>query len=472
MRRATYLRLTAVIGVATLLWLSACAPKQNAPETARIVLTADIRGRLVPCGCFTGQLGGMTRLYTILQQDSDQPELRLDAGDAIQGTQDFEIMEYYSILKAFEMMRFQALNIGAREAQLSAETHRKISADTHAPLVSANLIDTLTGEPIHAPFIETSIGSQRVIITGILDTESMDSEALGDGLSLADPILTLRDQLPELRQRCDVLILLAFANENRLRVMAEQFYEADFILGGDVSQPSGNTRQINQSHVFYVANESRTLGFINFKLSESPDHKRTQIEVLNARPELLYEEIPEAPAIIDLAITYREAVRYADLNVDHPELHQQNQIDGIRTIAQYVGTESCMHCHSDAYTVWKETGHADAWAPLVEVQADADPSCIACHSIGFGSRSGYRREFEHEKLIDVGCESCHGPGSQHVEERTAGGPVDFHFRPLAEGDCRSCHYGEFSRPFDWDSFWPQVAHGKAVRSPSKEGGTQ
>ena len=71
-----------------------------------------------------------------------------------------------------------------------------------------------------------------------------------------------------------------------------------------------------------------------------------------------------------------------------------------------------------------------------------------------------RREFAGKKLADVGCESCHGPGSLHVEQHRAGGQVTFKFRPLGAGDCRKCHHGEFSRPFDWEVFWPHIQHGK------------
>jgi hypothetical protein len=41
-----------------------------------------------------------------------------------------------------------------------------------------------------------------------------------------------------------------------------------------------------------------------------------------------------------------------------------------------------------------------------------------------------------------------------------GKTVNFSFRPLDAGDCTTCHHGEFSRPFDWQKFWPQVKHGK------------
>ena len=44
--------------------------------------------------------------------------------------------------------------------------------------------------------------------------------------------------------------------------------------------------------------------------------------------------------------------------------------------------------------------------------------------------------------------------------RKGGRPsINFTFRPLDAGDCQKCHYGEFSRPFDWNEFWPLIKHG-------------
>ena len=65
-----------------------------------------------------------------------------------------------------------------------------------------------------------------------------------------------------------------------------------------------------------------------------------------------------------------------------------------------------------------------------------------------------------KSLIDVGCESCHGPASEHLDKYVHDKPTSFRFRPLGPGDCVTCHQGEFSRPFDWDKFWPAIAHGK------------
>jgi len=157
---------------------------------------------------------------------------------------------------------------------------------------------------------------------------------------------------------------------------------------------------------------------------------------------------------------YRRETRAAKLDLDNPARALAGRVPGVRSASDFAGTETCLTCHTSAAVAWKASGHAHAFDALVERGADADPSCIACHTVGFGAAGGYRREFAATKLTQVGCESCHGPGGRHVAERRAGGATTFEFRPLGPGDCQKCHHGEFSRPFDFEKFWPNIRHGK------------
>ena len=75
--------------------------------------------RLEPCGCFDGQFGGLTRLKTVLD-DAPENALRVDVGDAAAGREDYDLIEYRYMLRAFATMKFDALNVGHREAQLTA----------------------------------------------------------------------------------------------------------------------------------------------------------------------------------------------------------------------------------------------------------------------------------------------------------------------------------------------------------------
>ena len=68
---------------------------------------------------------------------------------------------------------------------------------------------------------------------------------------------------------------------------------------------------------------------------------------------------------------------------------------------------------------WGASGHAHAFDALRTKDSDADPSCIGCHTVGFGEESGYQRSMQGRQLVHVGCESCHGPAADHVKQRTA-----------------------------------------------------
>src|SRR5262249_2244015 len=45
-----------------------------------------------------------------------------------------------------------------------------------------------------------------------------------------------------------------------------------------------------------------------------------------------------------------------------------------------------------------------------------DGECLVCHTIGFDQKSGWLDKNKPKFLGGVGCESCHGPCSMHVED--------------------------------------------------------
>ena len=80
----------AALGVGTVFFLKRPQPPAL-PQPLTLFFTCDVRGRLVPCGCFTGQLGGLTRIATLFGKDDAPDELRVDVGDAIAGGQSLPI---------------------------------------------------------------------------------------------------------------------------------------------------------------------------------------------------------------------------------------------------------------------------------------------------------------------------------------------------------------------------------------------
>ncbi len=430
------------------------------PPAARhsltIHFTCDSSGRLEPCGCFTGQHGGLTRLRTWLEsRQGAGPVLNLDVGGAVAGNSDYDLIQYQYLARAYHSMGFSALNMGGREAMLPAETLRSLAKESPVPLISASLVDALTRKEVLEPCRIVEIGGVRVGILGVVSPHSAPNP--GSGLTVLDLNEAVDRQLPALAKQTDLVILLAFADENEMRRLARDYFEFSLILGGDVPGPTQDIIRENDSMILFTTNQARTVGTLT---ARTGGDKRTRLLAPNYDIQLLWDTIPQHEELRAMVRDYRSEIRRTPLAIDDPNAVDPDAIPGVAVTARYVGSTTCVKCHAQAYEIWQKSGHSRAFETLVKTESDADPHCISCHTTGFGRPSGYRRPLGGESLVDVSCESCHGPASEHLARYQDGKPTSFKFRPLGPGDCISCHYGEFSRPFEWDVFWPGIAHGK------------
>ncbi len=166
----------------------------------------------------------------------------------------------------------------------------------------------------------------------------------------------------------------------------------------------------------------------------------------------------------------------------------------------YVGSNRCKPCHNKAakgaqYAQWKATSHAKSYAILLTEESKAiakkmalktaperSPACLRCHVTGWGAPSGYRLDIPaddaraqrmNEKLAAVGCESCHGPGSEYkskkVKEAIKAGKITKAsvglVNPTVE-TCIVCHNENSPtyKPFKWEEKYPAIAHPRPKRN--------
>jgi hypothetical protein len=96
--------------------------------------------------------------------------------------------------------------------------------------------------------------------------------------------------------------------------------------------------------------------------------------------------------------------------------------DVLPTNANYVGSDACRGCHESEHATWAASPHAQAVATLSHAGKSDNAACLKCHTTGYGRPGGFPAEAaaeSHSDLARVGCESCHGPGSEHVKEGSA-----------------------------------------------------
>jgi hypothetical protein len=113
--------------------------------------------------------------------------------------------------------------------------------------------------------------------------------------------------------------------------------------------------------------------------------------------------------------------------------------------ASYLGIEACSDCHRQERAVWDQTQHARAYATLEKEQVEFNLECVGCHVTGY-DRPGGSTVTHVEKLKDVGCEVCHGPGSRHAAD-----PSDKSLivrRPEPKTCVSECHHPPHVENFD------------------------
>ncbi len=85
--------------------------------------------------------------------------------------------------------------------------------------------------------------------------------------------------------------------------------------------------------------------------------------------------------------------------------------------AAHVGSDACQSCHPAEYETWSGGAHAKALRSLEQRDKADDAACLACHVTAYGRPGGFPKGGDpaaHTDLARVGCESCHGPGGDHV----------------------------------------------------------
>lgn len=109
----------------------------------------------------------------------------------------------------------------------------------------------------------------------------------------------------------------------------------------------------------------------------------------------------------------------------------------------YAGAAACLDCHEKAHTDWMQTRHANALQTLQAIRQDQNPSCLPCHTVGFGTPLGYKDQATTPHLAGVQCENCHGPAGNHMAN--VRDPSAFPKVTVAAEVCGGCH-NDFHHP--------------------------
>ena len=127
--------------------------------------------------------------------------------------------------------------------------------------------------------------------------------------------------------------------------------------------------------------------------------------------------------------------------------------------ATFIGSAACQQCHEQEYdTFAKHSKKAHSRQNVEKMRAKLSQkeleACYACHTTGYGQKGGFVNYEKTPYLGDVGCETCHGPGSVHAD---SGDTATITRKPSVES-CLVCHNAERIQNFNFRPLRYSGAH--------------
>lgn len=487
-------------------------PPPKPKADLRLFVLTDPKGYLEPCGCQQRPLGGLDRLATLLagQRADGTPSLLLAAGNLTYGVeihpedaeaaQTQERWRAETLIDVWHKLGMTAVTPGPLDFAHGAEPLRTLRERAPFPWLVEN-VSAQENDPVGLERGRLfAAGPVKVGVFGLI--APTPALKLPEGLSLDQDLEGVAKRASErLRaQGAQLVVALLYGDRRTARQLAA--HGPDIIVMGGVDAEEPIPPMVHEKTLLVNAGrQGQRLVTLDLSLSAAGDwHDASRWTLETARRDKkaqageLKSKIAswEKDPKIDAADLAAQKARLAELERElkslstpsyvgrwftaeahelGPEVTPETSIAAVldahdkrvneanakvyvkpvpapEGAPYYAGSESCKGCHEAAYNWWRNTKHGRAYNTLVERNKQFDLSCVGCHVVGYNQPGGSTVTHV-ENLKDVGCESCHGPGSQHNAEPEKAGLIA---RNTPQEVCVGCHNREHSPRFVYDAF--------------------
>lgn len=410
-------------------------------------------------------------------------------------------------------MGYDVVNVGEKDLMMGGGFLADLAQKSTFEFVSANLVGKKSHQSIFKPYVIKEISGLKIGIFGLLDNrfEPLLQEK-DPGLAIEDPFLASKSVARNLRDRCDLVILLSQLGESKDKKLARENPQIDLILGGGEALKAVVER-VNEIPIYRLEPRGGYLGRldyfladakkpIRFLVSSERDELEKRLERLNKRAIQIQAEIAKTgrpnemktkelnflesrqkevekslnafqdknfyqymaipvqlsieddPKMMKGIEHYRaeSAKLYKPKVASFPgkDLSEKEMLARIPKESLFVGAISCKRCHEVNYRNWLKTKHAKASQTIAASPQYAQEECLICHSTGYGKIGEYATIDEIPFFLKgVQCESCHGPGRGHPGK----GRID---RKVTLGVCRNCHTKDQSPTFNYAAYLEKI----------------
>jgi 2',3'-cyclic-nucleotide 2'-phosphodiesterase (5'-nucleotidase family) len=500
-----------------------------------LILTGQQHSYLKFCGCTERQLGGFERRYNFITKLRERgwPVLAVDLGDLAEHRNSTPpaqtILKYDTAIRALAALQYSGIAIGELDFELPLDKGTSNTVLQNPSGFPTLLCASLADRDVQFPgLLEATVvvggqqGVPRIGITSVVGPSvAKRIEAATGNLKFTDSKSTLTAALDKMAvAKAEFRVLLYQGDYEAARILAgapnidkkvdptfaDKF---DVILClSDQEEPPAKQDQdvLGRTTISRVGHRGRYIGMMGVFRSGQPANpflKRFQIVEMSEDYETDKDKEADNP-ILKILQDYAKEVRDQKFITQVRQMDHPLKLSFPKEAVVFVGSDKCNSCHSHKKecSIWeavipgskKKHSHAKAFEALAKYAKkpslrEFDPDCVNCHTIGYGFKGGYFGEAD-ARLKNVGCESCHGPGSLHVSNQNnpayypslspwksskddvlpspaklAQGfnnlnPQEQQIHKKVNDLCQKCHDTDNDPTFRFETFWPRIQHGR------------
>lgn len=203
--------------------------------------------------------------------------LVLNAGDITLGDPRSNICENMPMIEGMNLIGYDAMTIGNHEFDFGFEAFKRMQEKAKFPFLSANMYKEGGTESVGKDYIEKKFDDGlTVAVLGLTtrETESISGQGLKGNLTMSDPIVTAKTQVPILKKKNDVVIVLShlgfydtdksFDGYEGDNFLAKTVPGIDLIIGGHTQRQLESPVKINDTHIVQTEGLGKWVGRIDF----------------------------------------------------------------------------------------------------------------------------------------------------------------------------------------------------------------
>ena len=187
-------------------------------------------------------------------------------------------------------------------------------------------------------------------------------------------------------------VLLSHGSIEESEALAQQFPQFDVVVtaeGPEDPDPHAESDKVGDTRILKVGRKGKNVGILGIYPDSEESPVRFQLIPLER------SDFDDTDAMIQLMANYQERLKAEEIVLANSEIAHPSG-------ASFVGSETCGECHTTAFDIWKDSGHAHAFESLNPdnkrtgferlngVARMFDPECLSCHVTGWESHEYLR----------------------------------------------------------------------------------